>query len=232
MIIFSFWNKELSVSGSLSKTSKAAPASLPSSTALTTSFSSTSPPLAQLMIRAVGLTLASCSAPISWVVVVVSGTWSERKSASARSWFSGAKSTLILRAKSVDTKGSWAITCISNAWALLATSEPTLPKPTMPNVLFLSSTPISFSLCHLPDLSWLFASGTLRARASIRAMVCSAADTVLAVGALTTTIPFLVAASTSILSVPTPALPITFSFSPRSMISAPTLVWLRTTKAS
>ena len=42
----------------------------------------------------------------------------------------------------------------------------------------------------------------------------------------------LVAASTSMLSVPTPALPITLSFFPDSITSAPTLVWLRTMRAS
>src|SRR3989304_4529518 len=50
-----------------------------------------------------------------------------------------------------------------------------------------------------------------RARASIKAMVCSAADTVFPVGAFTTTTPFLVAASPSILSTPVAALPITIS---------------------
>ena len=52
------------------------------------------------------------------------------------------------------------------------------------------------------------ACGMLRASASISAMVCSAAATMFDCGALATTMPRLVAASTSTLSTPTPARPI------------------------
>ena len=52
----------------------------------------------------------------------------------------------------------------------------------------------------------------LRASASSSAIVCSAAVTTLDCGALATTIPRLVAASTSTLSTPTPARPITRRF--------------------
>ena len=53
----------------------------------------------------------------------------------------------------------------------------------------------------------------LRASASSSAIVCSAAVTTLDWGALATTMPRRVAASTSTLSTPTPALPITRRFS-------------------
>jgi hypothetical protein len=52
------------------------------------------------------------------------------------------------------------------------------------------------------------------------AIVCSAAATMLDSGALATTMPRLVAASTSTLSTPIPARPITFSRSALAMSSA------------
>ena len=50
-------------------------------------------------------------------------------------------------------------------------------------------------------------------------MVCSVAARVFPVGALTTRIPLLEASSISMLSTPTPALPITLSFFPLSISS-------------
>ncbi len=58
-------------------------------------------------------------------------------------------------------------------------------------------------------VSETYACGMLRASASSSAIVCSAAVTTFDSGALATTIPRLVAASTSTLSTPTPARPIT-----------------------
>ena len=113
---------------------------------------------------------------------------------------------------------------ISRPWARLATSEPTLPKPMMPSVLFLTSVPIKSARRHTPDLSVALAWGILRARESMRAMVCSAAEIVLPVGALTTTMPRWVASSTSILSIPTPARAMTCSFLPACITSAETWV--------
>ena len=63
-------------------------------------------------------------------------------------------------------------------------------------------------------------------------MVCSAAAIELDSGAFTTTIPRRVAASTSTLSTPVPARPITLSRSALSMRSAVTLVAERTITAS
>ena len=58
----------------------------------------------------------------------------------------------------------------------------------------------------------------------MRATVCSAAESTLLCGALTTMTPRLVASSTSTLSTPTPARPTTCSFSPAAITSAVTLV--------
>ena len=63
-------------------------------------------------------------------------------------------------------------------------------------------------------------------------MVCSAAETTVASGAFATTIPRRVAASTSTLSTPTPARPITFRRLARSISSASSVVPERTTIAS
>ena len=60
-------------------------------------------------------------------------------------------------------------------------------------------------------------------------MVCSAAETTVDSGALATTIPRRVAASTSTLSMPTPARPITFNRSARAIRSAVSFVAERIT---
>ena len=78
----------------------------------------------------------------------------------------------------------------------------------IPSVFSYSSTPENFERSHLPAVSETYAWGMLRASASSSASVCSAAVTTLDCGALATTIPRLVAASTSTLSTPTPARPI------------------------
>jgi hypothetical protein len=72
----------------------------------------------------------------------------------------------------------------------------------------------------------------LRAWASNNAIVCSAAERTFDWGALTTRIPWRVAASTSTLSRPIPARPMNFRFSARSMSAASTFVADRTTSAS
>ena len=99
------------------------------------------------------------------------------------------------------------------------------PKPRMPRTLPSSSTPDHFERSHLPSpLSAAWAWGTLRARASSSAIVCSAAVTTLDSGALATMIPRLVAAGTSTLSTPTPARPMAFRLVAFSMRSAVILV--------
>ena len=66
----------------------------------------------------------------------------------------------------------------------------------------------------------------------MRPIVCSAAETTVESGALATTIPRLVAASTSTLSTPTPARPITFRRSALAIRSAVSFVAERMTIAS
>ena len=76
----------------------------------------------------------------------------------------------------------------------------------------------------MPDVSDACACGTLRASASINAIVCSAAATMFDCGAFATMIPRLVAAGTSTLSTPIPARPITFRFPARSISPASSCV--------
>ena len=83
------------------------------------------------------------------------------------------------------------------------------PKPMMPSVLSMSSTPEYFERSQRPSTSEACACGMLRASASSSASVCSAAVTTLDSGALATTTPRFVAAGTSTLSTPTPARPTT-----------------------
>ena len=78
-----------------------------------------------------------------------------------------------------------------------ASSRPARRRPT-------SSAPSG------PSTSAAWACGMLRASAKSRPIVCSAAETMFDSGAFATTIPRRVAASTSTLSTPTPARPITF----------------------
>ena len=106
------------------------------------------------------------------------------------------------------------------------------PKPTIPSVFSYSSTPENFERSHLPAISDAYACGMLRASASSSAIVCSAAVTTLDSGALATTIPRLVAATTSTLSTPTPARPITCRRPARSISSAVIFVAERITMPS
>src|SRR5439155_8020513 len=124
------------------------------------------------------------------------------------------------------------MTRIPKAAQRWATIEPTRPRPTTPTVFPASSTPWYRSRSHRPAFSAALACGMLRAWASMRATVCSAAETMLDCGAFTTITPRRVAASTSTLSRPIPALAMTFRFWAASMMSAVTLVCDRTMSAS
>src|ERR1051326_6581673 len=121
---------------------------------------------------------------------------------------------------------------MSRPMARRATSLPTLPRPIKPSVLPVSSVPMYAPRDHWPRLSDASAADTLRARANINASACSAAATALPPGALTTTMPRAVAASTSIVSTPAPARPMTRSLGADSSSVAVTRVSLRTSKAS
>ena len=96
----------------------------------------------------------------------------------------------------------------------------------MPSVLPRTSTPPlpQRPLVHSPPLRSAWAWARLRAQAMSRAIVCSAAESTLLCGALTTMTPRLVASLTSTLSTPTPARPTTCRFSPAWITSAVTLV--------
>ena len=95
-----------------------------------------------------------------------------------------------------------------------------------------SSVPTCALRDHCPRLSEASAAATRRASANISASVCSAAATALPPGAFTTTMPRAVAASTSMVSTPAPARPITRSRGADSSRAAVTLVSLRTSSAS
>ena len=95
-----------------------------------------------------------------------------------------------------------------------------------------SSIPPQRERSQRPSFSAACACGMLRASATSSPIVCSAAETTVESGAFATTIPRRVAASTSTLSTPTPARPITFSRSARSITSAVSFVAERITIAS
>src|SRR3954469_9001279 len=113
-----------------------------------------------------------------------------------------------------------------------ATRTPIRPRPTTPIVLSVTSTPVKRLRFHSPDLRLAVACGTRRATDNNSAMACSAAETMLDVGALTTSTPRAVAAGTSTLSRPTPARATTLSRAPAAIASASTVVALRTIRAS
>ena len=93
--------------------------------------------------------------------------------------------------------------------ALCNTSLPIFPSPTIPRVLLRNSEPTSLCRFHSPfEIPWC-PEFTFLDKANIKASVCSAALIVFASGVLITTTPRLVAAEISMLSTPTPALPMT-----------------------
>ena len=220
------------LTGSSSKTSAAAAASCPLARAAASAASSTIPPRAALTRRLPGFIWASWRGPIRPRVFSVSGAWTVMKSARPRSSSRPTSSTLNCSARSCGTTGSKAITSISNPCARLATSVPMLPRPTMPSVFPRISTPVKRARCHSPRRTEASACGIQRATASSSPIVCSAAAVMLPRGAFTTRMPRRVAASISMLSTPTPARPTTRSRRPASKTFSPTLVALRTTRAS
>ncbi len=153
-------------------------------------------------------------------------------SASRRSSSNSTRAAPSSRALSGGRNGSNPRTRAPNAFARVATLEPTWPRPTIPIVLPSSSVPTNFDLSHLPSFSEAAATVTFRRRANSSANVCSTADTTFPVGEFRTRTPRRVAAAISMLSTPTPARPITASFGARERSSASTLVPLRTSRAS
>ena len=103
-----------------------------------------------------------------------------------------------------------------------------LPQPMMPRILPISSTPMKRDFSHLPAWVEALAWGIWRAAAIIMAIECSAVVMALPKGAFMTTTPRAVAASTSMLSTPMPARPITLSRPALSRAAASTWVAERT----
>ena len=114
-------------------------------------------------------------------------------------------------ARACDTYGSYAMTCVPNAASRCATSWPMRPRPTTPTVLPKISVPENDDRFQVCSRSVASAAGIWRAADSSSASACSAALWMFDVGALTTSTPRAVAASTSTLSRPTPARATIFS---------------------
>ena len=165
-------------------------------------------------------------------VSLVKGVCTVRKSARVKTSSNEAHSTSRSRACSGAMKGSCATIFIPNARARTATAHPMRPRPMIPRVLRCNSAPMKRFRSHFAAFTLLFACGTLRARATSKAIVCSAVVIVLPSGAFMTTMPRVVAAGTSMLSTPTPARPITRSLSAASIKFAVTFVSLRTIRPS
>ena len=170
--------------------------------------------------------------PIRSALCGLRGAWRLITSDSVSRVSRGTSSTPLLSACSRAMKGSLARTRISKARARRATCVPIRPRPTTPSVLPRSSVPTNLPGVHSPWRRDCIAWGTLRARASRTAKVCSVAAKVEPPAELTTTIPRRVASSTSMLSTPTPARATTRRLRPALRTSLVTLVALRTTRAS
>mmetsp|Transcript_560 Transcript_560/g.1496 ORF Transcript_560/g.1496 Transcript_560/m.1496 type:complete len:362 (-) Transcript_560:44-1129(-) len=219
--------------GSGSNTSRAAPATMPASSARASAASSITPPRATLMMRAPFLIFPNVSSPNSPLVSGVSGMCREKKSPAARASSKDTSLTPRALARSSDAYGSWAITVIPNPLARRATSPPTFPNPITAKVLPTIETPTYLERSHLPAFIDTSACATFLASAHSIAIPCSAAATVLAVGAFTTRHPVSLAAVRSTLSIPTPARPTTLRRpAEASNTSRSTLVAERMTMAS
>nr|QNO48058.1 hypothetical protein DFIJPJLC_00001 [Methanosarcinales archaeon ANME-2c ERB4] len=135
-------------------------------------------------------------------------------------------------ARSFGMNGSYARIFIAMPCARFTTSIPTLPRPIVPRTLFLTSTPVNRLRFHSSAFSDRSACGMFLESASIMATVCSAAEIVFPSGVFATIMPFFVAAATSTLSTPTPALPTILRRSAAFMIFSVTFVPLLITRAS
>src|SRR6201996_931449 len=124
------------------------------------------------------------------------------------------------------------MTWVPKAAIRWATTWPIRPSPTTPTVLPKISVPENderFQVCSRSEAS---AAAIWRDADSSNASACAAALWILDVGALTTSTPRSVAASTSTLSSPTPARATIFSFGAAASTSASTVVAARTNSAS
>ena len=124
------------------------------------------------------------------------------------------------------------MTVMPKAAARFAMPLPMRPRPTMPRVFPINSTPVYFLRFHSPFWVVSFATAIWRAIASIIPIVCSVAAVVLPPGELITIMPRFVASGTSILSTPTPARPMIFRFFAAANTSFVTFDAERTISAS
>jgi len=173
-------------SGSVAKTSSAAPPSVPAWSAAATASRSTISPREQLTRIAVGFSVASAFASMRSRVCGVSGVWSEMTSDSRSTVSRSTSVTPAARAALSVAYGSLAMTRISNAAARRATRLPTRPIPTSPSVFPRSSRPMNALRVHSPRRTLWSASTTCRMSASARVSACSAAAVTFPSGAFTT----------------------------------------------
>ena len=124
------------------------------------------------------------------------------------------------------------MTVVPNAATRAANSWPIRPSPTTPTVLSAISTPVNLLRFHSPARTEASAAGIILATASSSASACSAAVTMFDCGALTTSTPRAVAAGTSTLSRPMPALATTLSTGAAASASASMVVADRIRMAS
>ena len=225
-------NLESAGKGSVTKVSSAAPAKCPSSRHFNNASSSTRPPRAALMTYEPFFIARKCTSSRILVVSLVRGICSVIMSAFASSSSSDFIGTLLRPAAAAGKNGSYAATSIPIPCALRATVAPMRPRPITPSFFPSNSKPVRPALGQPPAFIPASAFGICRAKANNNEMACSAAASVLPSGAFITAIPRAVAASTSMVSTPAPARPITLSCDALAMASAVTAVADRTSSAS
>ena len=109
------------------------------------------------------------------------------------------------------TAGSVAMTCMPSPCAATATREAIRPIPISPSVLASSSRARPIASARKPWRARATCWGRCFVTASSSANVCSAVDTIGAIGVLHTVMPAAAAAATSTLSYPTPTREITLA---------------------
>src|SRR6185312_14958728 len=222
-------------SGSCSKTSSAAPPSMPLRSASASAVSSTMPPREVLIRIASRFISASRRASRRRRVSSVSGRCSETTSDSCSRSSSG-RGAVCCSAHAAES-GAIALskpsTCMPSRWASSATRRPILPKPTTPSVLPESSRPCdSAARGHWPAATAVLAPKTRRRSTNATPITYSATERALAPVAGMTSIRRAAQADRSMLSSPTPSRPTTLRRGAAASRAAFTCVRLRTINAS
>ena len=209
--------------GSTSKTSSAAPAMAPASSARTSAASSTVGPRPLFTKMADGFMAANSRSPSRWRVSAFRGACMETKSERSSSSMSPTGSTPSAVIVSSLTYGSKAMTWRPKGWQRRATARAMLPKETRPTVCpQRRGTSLKTGRPSRQRPSPVRRSMSLRRRAaaSSRASVWSATSSTNTSGTFVTTMPASVAASTSTVSAPTLARPMTTQRSSPAMTLA------------